>query len=342
MARRQFAELATIDDDAVAILEYQPAANAELAGSLVGMRANIEAAARNNVLTATAGGDFSETEMQAMVTIESLKQVGGLELTAVLLRAYYLRAIQVGNMVSNHPGGYGSLNEMAQDNGISPAELSQTIDLVNIIFPYVQNNLGMSVAELWTSVGKSNLRELAPVLKVIITGVPSDTATTQEGADATVNDVAATLLASAQGAEFRVLNDLALAGDDQAARRTIMVEEGLDNEDVEALQARFNDTIQLQSVDRLINDGVTLTNRALRGRLRPTHTANINAVVIPSGNNRLVVAQMDNDQYLMFQRLAGKHMDEQVFELPTNPRQRQIEAARITELRAIRNLLDAE
>ena len=79
MARRQFTELATIDEGAVQILEYQPAANMELAGSLVGMRARIEAAARHNVLAATNGEHFSETEMQAMVTIESLKQVGGLE-----------------------------------------------------------------------------------------------------------------------------------------------------------------------------------------------------------------------------------------------------------------------
>ncbi len=170
MARRQFTELATIDEGAVQILEYQPAANMELAGSLVGMRARIEEAARNNVLAATNGEHFSETEMQAMVTIESLKQVGGLELTAVLLRAYYLRAIQAGNMIANHPGGYTSLNEMAEDNGLSVAELSQTIDLVNIIFPFIQNNLGIPVAQLWEQVGKSKLRELVPVLKVIITG----------------------------------------------------------------------------------------------------------------------------------------------------------------------------
>ena len=319
-----------------------PAANAELAGSLVGMRQRIEDAARSNVLAATDGGDFSETEMLAMVTIESLKQVGGLELTAVLLRAYYLRAIQEGNMIANHPGGYGGLAEMAKDNGLSVAELSQTIDLVNIIFRYVQEHLGISVADLWTQVGKANLRELVPVLKVIITGVPSDTTTAQAGADNTVNDVAATLLASAQGADFRVLNDLTLAGENMGQRRAIMIDNDLETEaQGEELQEQFTNTVQLQSVDRLINDGITLTNRALRGRLRPERTQNIQAAVISSGNLRFFVAQMGEAQYLMLQRKLGAYLDEQVFDLPTDPRQRQIEAARIQQLRAISNLLGA-
>ena len=342
MARRQFTELATIDEGAVQILEYQPAANMELAGSLVGMRARIEEAARNNVLAATNGEHFSETEMQAMVTIESLKQVGGLELTAVLLRAYYLRAIQAGNMIANHPGGYTSLNEMAEDNGLSVAELSQTIDLVNIIFPFIQNNLGIPVAQLWEQVGKSKLRELVPVLKVIITGTPSDTATTQAGADAAINDTAATLLAAAEGEPFRVLNELALAGDNLGQRRTIMLDHDLENEaQVRALQDQFDERVRVQTVDRLVHDGIHLNVRQLRNRLRPEHTENIQATVIPSGNQRLFVAVVDNDQYLLMQRKLGTHMDEQVFNLPEDPRQRQIEAARVREIRMLQRLLEA-
>lgn len=344
MARRQFNALATISDEAVAILDYQPAESSTLAQSLVGLQQQIEAAAAENVISAITNegqsvSDYTETEMEAMVTVESLKLTGGLELTAVLLRAKYLRLIQSRNMVANHPGGYTSLQEMAEDNGISTAELSQTLDLVNVVFPYVQNVLGISPAQLWETVGKSKLRELVPVLKVIITGENSDTRSAQASADAILDGTAATLLASAQGERYQVLNALRAARDEDE-RRAVLRENDLSEEGADQLQQEFAETVQQMAVDRLITDGMNLPVRRLRNILRPERTDNIEATVIPMPNGqRLVTTIVDNDQYLLLQRRLGTYMEEQVFELPDDPRMRQIEAARIREIRALQRLL---
>jgi len=325
MARRTMTELTTINPAALAILDYQPAQSIELSTSLVGMRAGIEAAAAANVQAAIqeTGGQFSELEVQAMVTVESLKQVGGLELTAVLLRAMYLRIIQDNNMIGNHPGGYNSLAELANDNGISIAELSQTMDLVNIIFPYVQEQLGIPVAQLWEQVGKSNLREITPVLKVIISGVASDTGTTQAAVDHVLEDTTATLLASAHGARFLGMDQLPEA--EQTGRRE-----------------EFNATVRRMAVDNIVEDGIHLPNRQLRQQLRPQHTPMITGTVINNNGQRMVLASMDNDQWLLFVRQMGTHFEEHGWIVPEDPRQRQIEAARIAELRTLIALVRGE
>ena len=148
-----------------------------------GLRAGIEAAAEANVSELANGGTFTQTEIQAMTVVESLRQVNGLDFAAVILRAYYLRKVQEENALANHPARWTTLSQMADDNKISVAELSQTLDMVNIIFPYVSENIGKPPQQLWDDVGKSKLREMTPVLKSLITGEESDTASTRAGTE---------------------------------------------------------------------------------------------------------------------------------------------------------------
>jgi len=96
------------------------------------------------------------------------------------------------------------------------------------------------------------------------------------------------------------------------------------------------------AVDTLLEHGANLTNRELREQIRGERTPSIQASVVLTGDTRLLVAEMNEDQWLMFQRRLSGRINEQIVSLPNDPRQRQIEANRIPELRALNRLLSAQ
>ncbi len=197
MPRRTLEQVSTINDRAAeiiaenAIVEFQPAQNQDLARTFGGIRGAIETAAQANVdaLIEESGSQFAHIEAEALVAIEALKQVNGLDLTAVLLRAHYIRQIQEGNLLANHPAEYSSIDHMARDNGMSSTDLFVTLDVVNIIFPFIQDELGIPVPMFWNNLSKSKIKELLPVLKAIITGEEPSRATTREAVERFVDDV---------------------------------------------------------------------------------------------------------------------------------------------------------
>ena len=65
---------------------------------------------------------------------------------------------------------------MARAQGISIAELSQVRSLCNIIFPYIENTLHMSVPALWEEIGRSNFCDMIGMMRGIITGEPTGSA----------------------------------------------------------------------------------------------------------------------------------------------------------------------
>lgn len=323
MARRATNAL-TITEGANTILDIQPTQDPALSAALVGMRASIERAAQHNVEMAIAesgGGTYTDLELVSMVTIESLKQVGGLELTAILLRAMYLRMIQQGNMIANHPGQYTSLKDMAEDNGISTAELSQTLDMVNYVFPYCQTELGIPVAQLWELLGKSKLREITPIIKMMVSGEGSNTGTTRQSVERLMEDGAATFLASAQGEQYRNLDNI----EDEELRMR--------------LQHELDEIIRRNTIAEVVEVATVLPNERLRTHLRPDRTPLIPVTVINDDGTHTVLAKMDNDQFLLWQRFMGTHVEQQGWDVPDDDRQRQIEAARIAEIRYLMGLL---
>jgi hypothetical protein len=91
-----------------------------------------------------------------------------------------------------------------------------------------------------------------------------------------------------------------------------------------------------------MQDGQLMTNRQLRERIRPERTPAIQASVISNGGGtRMFVAEMSAEQWENFVRRAGSIVDEMEFHLPDDPRQRQIEAARVPQLRRLLSLLEA-
>lgn len=313
MTRRTFEEATTITDEAAQILdlvEYSPTTSNELATPLVGILGDLERSAYSNIAGQVAIEEYTQTELQAMVTVEALRLTSGLDLMAVIARAKYLRTIQEGNMIANHPGDFHSLGELAAHVGMSMTQISQTLDLVNIVFPFVQNELEMPIAQLWEDVGKSKLVEILPVLKVLITGEASDTRSTQAAADNMLEDTTATWR-SARADEMEAMN-----------------EEELDR------------TLRHAAAEQVIELG-TLPTREMRRQMRPERTAQIQATVLQQNGTHLVVSEMDNAQFELFRRQLDRHMEEHTLELPADPRQRQIEAARVPELRRLLRMLEA-
>lgn len=285
--------------------EYQASISPIMNNAILDLEDKIRMAAQANLDAALVqvGGGFTETEQLAMLVVEELKQVNGLDLAAVLLRAKYINEIQRRNLLAAHPQQYTSMQEMANMQGISATELSMTMAMVDHIFPFIQERLGIPVAQLWEEIGKSKMRELVPVLLSIITGAPSDTASVRHSVDNILDDVAAT---------------------NRAAGRELS--EG---------------QLQMAAVAELLQHGATLNVRQLRQQIRPQRTAPISTSVMQVGNQRVLVMNVeDQGQWDTFMRRFGENVDLHPVNLPADPVQRQQEAARIPELRALMRLLE--
>ena len=255
------------------LARFQPSQNNDLSTSLMGIEAALASAAHANVVTAvgdTAG--YTQMEMRSMETIEQLKLVNGMDLAAMLMRGKLLKDIEDNALYTFHPNGYGTLKEMAKEQGISLSELSNVRDLCFVIFPYMEDVLGMNVALTFENIGKSNMRELVPVIKALITG--EDTrGTVHVAVERILNDTAATAQAEA----------LANGNEDE-----IPVEE-----------------IRRQAVENVLTAGEQMTNQELRRHVRRERTPGIDTTIINAGNRRFIMAELDEDQFTMFQRRMG-------------------------------------
>ena len=273
---------------------YQPSQNTQLSTAFMGLRQQLHAAAEANV--ALAGDGFTANEKEAMIAVEELKLIHGVDLAALLLRYDKIRDIRDRALWTSHPEGFDTLEQMARSCGISISELSDTIVLCEVIFPYLQNNLGAAIAQVWEEVGKSNFRDLIPHLRAIITGEPSGSASVNTAVDRIMGDTAATL---------------------QAA--------GLDAED---------ETVRHNAVEELIEAG-GLPNRELRERIRPDRTAPVAPAVITREGNRVLVMSVTDDQWTMLQRRLNGYMDPLTVNLPADRTMRQRELMRIAPVREI-------
>ena len=130
--------------------------------------------AKANVDIMLNGEEVPLTTRYAMEVVEELKRINGLDLLAVLKRGQLIQEIIDKNLLAVHPARYSTLEELARDQGISVTELSQTRDLCEIVFPFL-NNMGINIYMLWDKIGKSKMKEMLPVLKVLITGERSAT-----------------------------------------------------------------------------------------------------------------------------------------------------------------------
>ena len=117
---------------------------------------------------------FTDLEMMAMVETEKLRLVNGMDLAAVMIRGKIIKNIEDRALYSVHPNGYADLTSLALSVKISVSELSDIRVMTQIIFPWIEENLG-PVATIWDGLGKTKFRSLVPYLKACITGELPDT-----------------------------------------------------------------------------------------------------------------------------------------------------------------------
>jgi len=291
-----------------AIVGYQVSNNLTLTTQLIGLETAIEAAARANLAHILESDDYTLIEQRAMLTVEMLKQVNGLDLVAILMRGKYLQQITEENMLADHPEQYTSLEEMAKKQGISASELSQTRDLVTVIFPYIESVLEIPVHQIWYDIGKSNFREITPVLKALISGEAPGRGSTREAVEAILDDI-------------ETAKDYILQNDPEIS-------------DADAQSQAFE-----QTVNGILEDAAHLTNNQLRRRIRPQETEPIQIQIINAGGEHYIVANVDEDQLAMLNRKMREAIEAMTINLPADPQLRMIEASRIPEIRRLAQLV---
>lgn len=222
---------------------------------------------------------YSAVELRALLYGEMLNLSKGLGFAELMVQGRIFETMERESLASVHPGGYATLEELAQDQGISVSEMSQIKDLTSTIFPWCLEHLEMEPQALWEDVGKSKLRELVPLLKRVISGEEAR-GSVENSYTAVLNDVLATHAAS--------------------------------NPDEDPPEG---EDLQVMVMSQLIDHGVNLTNANLRQTIRPDRTPSIEPVILRrfspgQGENRLfIVMEVTDDQMTMLERRLHGHWD---------------------------------
>jgi hypothetical protein len=262
-------------------LQLLPSSNAIMSNFLLDAETRSEQAARQNLMTAlTAAGTnpeaYTTPQLRAMVKLEQLKLVGDLELEAILLRGKIIQQAESEGLWSIHPNQYSSMQEAAVANGLSLSEYSDIRNLFNIVFPYITGTLGLELATIWEEVGKSNFRELTPILVRLISGTRSQSNNVENYVAGLTDDIRASY---------------------QAAGQEVTDEH-----------------IQQEAIEQLIQAG-QLPNRELRQTIRPERTPSITAYLTEIGfngaNQKVIISVVDDDQLSMFRRRMTGYVDTQ-------------------------------
>lgn len=270
-----------------------------LNNSLLSLEDQLERAATAEV--DAMGADLTVAERNSVIQIHKLKLLNSVDFAALMLRGKMMRQIEDEALWATHPGGYQTMEEMAADQGISLSEYSDIRRLIDVVFPYMRS-INIEPAVMWQNLGKSKCRELSSFFSVIIDGTELESEkSVNQSARMVLDNVAASLQAA--GIEF----------DDALLRQ--------------------------RAVEEIVELAGNVPIREVRQRLRPDGTTSINANFITVNGRRLLLAEIDEDQYTMFNRRLSGHIDAQTIELPNDPRARANEAARHPIIRAIAELV---
>lgn len=293
-------------------LQIRVSENAGLSTALMNLEGSLEAAARqnlNHVLTenGTNLDNFTGTEQLAMVATEKLRLINGMDLAAIMLRGKLINQIETQALHTIHPNHYETLEALAEDQGISISELSDIRMMTQVVFPYIESTLGIPVAQIWETIGKTKFRTLVPVLRAIITG--------EEPGRGSARD------------NYRRIMEETEAGLEQQ-------NPGL------TVDAR---SIRRQAVEDLLVAGQQMPTRELQNHIRDgaVTPALIPTIVVGPDGRKYMIAEVNDDQLLVVQRKMGAHLAApDTITLPQDQRRRQTEAFRHPIIRDFSRLIE--
>jgi hypothetical protein len=267
----------------------QTADNANMSLALGGLTQQLFQFAAENINSAISDADgWSDLEKRAMIAAEALRLTKGFDLTAIITRGQIIQQIEHEGLVSVHPNGFADLTALAREQGISVSVLSDTRALCEHIFPYITSVLGRTVVEVWDAIGLSNMRELVPALRSLITGEDAAHGSVRTAVETLLNNAAVELVAGG------------------AAQDELTTED-----------------VQRRAIEGLLEAGATLPNRELRRTVRPTRTPEMNAATLQTADEEwfAVVKITSRDQYDLLMRQFGTHVNN----MQLNGRSRQAE-----------------
>jgi hypothetical protein len=268
------------------------------------LESSLASAARQNLehVLVTQGTNlqaFTDLEIQAMVVTEELRLVNGIDLASLLLRGKLIKDIEDRALFTVHPNGFANLTELAQSVGISVSELSDIRTMTQVIFPWIENELQVPVAQIWETVGKTKFRTMTPVLAALISGEEPATGSARENFNRLVDTAAIEMRemgeeVTPEGARNRAARGLIDAAGHETTRGLIDV----------------------------IRDG------------NPTPA--IEPTIVVLDGRRFLISPVNEDQMLILGRKLGRHMAApDVLDLPNDRGARQREAFRNATMRAI-------
>jgi hypothetical protein len=266
-----------------AVTTYQPSEDAIISNSLMNIENTFIDAARTQFFSQTNGGEgYTGAEQNAIVLTEALRLVRSLDLTAIMLRDKMLKEIEDTGAWSEHPERFQGLQALAQYVGLSITQLSYEGTVCRVVFPYFAT-LGITPVEIFDRISRSNLNEIVPVLRIMITGEQSARPATNEAATRFLDNAAASLRTAGENPTPNDIRD--------------------------------------QAVQDLFENGATMTQQAIRRHIRPSRTAPMDPVVITRGGRRYVIAAMDEDQYEALKNKTGTFLGDVNYIEDYNPNQ---------------------
>lgn len=261
--------------------------NAGLNTSLSGF-SNVLIQHATSMVDAEIGEGYTGLERQAMIMVEALHLTSGMDLAAILTRGALIAQIEQDGLISVHPDGFTDVQNMAARQGIGSGEYSDIRGLCQTIFPYIENEMGMSISAIWASTGKSIFREMRPALQAMITGQAPEHASVRTSVETLLNSAATSLFAEG------TLTPEIQPGEDTMLRDHV---------------------IRDRAIRDLLTLGQSAPSREVRATLRPTRTPDIMGVIMAPfdgqsliGEGYILMKINGQDQLDMYRRLIGSHV----------------------------------
>jgi hypothetical protein len=151
-----------------------------LPDALTQLEESVRRAAALDIVPAISNSSMTGTQIRAVFFGAMLKRSRTIEYAAFELMYYLLRTIRDEALAQAHPANYTdvvgtndrSFLAMAEaEAGIAPSVASDIMTLGEIILPYIEQELNTPRVQVWSTISQTNLRNMIPVLRVLVNRV---------------------------------------------------------------------------------------------------------------------------------------------------------------------------
>lgn len=287
--------------------------------ALQGLDAAIKRQAALDIIEQVADSTYTATQIRSLYVSAMLKRSRWVDYAGFEITFRLLKTIRDERLASAHPANYTSVrnNEdqsflaMAEaEAGISPSVASDIMILGDIVLPYAEDELGLPRQEVWANVKWSNLRNMLPLLRVLINQVRNtgDDRRPQARILERAAEIQRRWAADEIGTEIAPDNEalMDMNPDDQDTYlrqindNRAEVDRWLENQNP---QHRVRETVAY-----LLENGENMTNNDFSVLTGTRDDTPFDAVVYTENGRVLVAAEMTHEQYQNLRRITRERM----------------------------------